>query len=95
MYMRRFVYIFVLSVILPPLTEAQTVVDARKGREPSKLHQELAPRPYTFDRYMADLKDSARKDAPKPANPVTEEETKVAANKYKTYKPLAPFVVEW
>jgi hypothetical protein len=93
--MKHFIYIFILSVILPGHPYAQTVVDARKARDPSKLHKELAPRPYTFDQYVADLKDSARKDATKRENPATEEQTKVAANKYKDYKPLNPFVVEW
>ena len=92
--MKSFVYIFILSVILPAhQLYAEDVPGAAKA--PSKLHKELAPRPYSFDQYMADLKDSARKDAPKPENPVTEEQTKVAANKHKNYKPLNPFVVEW
>jgi hypothetical protein len=53
-------------------------------------------RPYTFDDYINDLKTSARKDEPKPTNPVTEEESKqVASNKYRDYKPLNPFVIEW
>lgn len=68
----------------------------KKENAQAKLRGELAPRPYTFDEYMADLKRSARKDEPKVENPVTEEQSKqVASNKYKNYKPLNPFVVEW
>ena len=70
--------------------------DRDKEPQPSRLRRELAPRPYTFDDYIADLKRSARTDQPKPVNPVTEEQSKqVVANKYKNYKPLNPFVVEW
>ena len=89
-------WILLLTLAAAQLAAAQVSSGGDKTRAPSKLHKELAPRPYTFDQYMADLKDSARKDKPKPENPVTEEQSKqVAANKYKNYKPLNPFVVEW
>ena len=93
----RFLALLAAAVwlLLLSLAAAQEKSGGDKAKAPSKLHQELAPRPYTFDQYMADLKNSARKDAPKPENPVTEEQTKVAANKHQNYKPLNPFVVEW
>jgi hypothetical protein len=85
-----------LWILLLLLAAAQVSAAADKESAQSKLHSELAPRPYTFDDYMADLTRSARKDEPKAANPVTEEQSKqVASNKYKNYKPLNPFVVEW
>ena len=96
--MKILVSILIFSIMLPAAARAQNYAgkSTTKAPSPSKLHGELAPRPYTFDRYIADLKESARKDEPKPDNPVTEEEAKqVAANKYKNYKPLNPFVVEW
>ena len=89
-------WLLLFSLAVAQLAGAQASSGGDKPSAPSKLHKELAPRPYTFDQYMADLKESARKDKPKPDNPVTEEQSKqVAANKYKNYKPLNPFVVEW
>ncbi|HKA32934.1 MAG TPA: hypothetical protein VKH64_06950 [Candidatus Binatia bacterium] len=86
-------YALAFLLALPTALNAQD--RGEKATQPSRLRRELAPRPYTFDDYIADLKRSARKDQPKPVNPVTEEEAKVAANKYKDYKPLNPIVVEW
>ena len=87
-------YALVFLLALPAFVSAQDRNE--KASQTSRLRGELAPRPYTFDDYIADLKQSARRDQPKPVNPVTEEQSKqVAANKYKNYKPLNPFVVEW
>ena len=85
-----------LWLLLLSLAAAQVSGAGDNKNTQAKLHGELAPRPYTFDDYMADLKRSARKDEPKVENPVTEEQSKqVASNKYKNYKPLNPFVFEW
>lgn len=85
-----------LWLLLLSLAAAQVSGADEKENAQAKLRGELAPRPYTFDQYIADLKESARKDEPKPVNPVTEEQAKqVASNKYRNYKPLNPFVVEW
>jgi|GEM_PF-1600637 hypothetical protein len=95
--MKIFLYSLAFLILVPAAAQAQNQAggSATKAPQPSKLHGELA-RPYTFDQYIADLKDSARKDEPKPVNPVTEEQAKqVASNKYRNYKPLNPFVVEW
>jgi hypothetical protein len=87
-------YVLAFLLALPAAVSAQDRNE--KASQTSRLRRELAPRPYTFDDYMADLKQAARRDQPKPVNPVTEEQSKqVAANKYKNYKPLNPFVVEW
>ncbi len=87
-------YVLAFLLAFPAAVNAQE--RDPKAPRPSPLRGELAPRPYTFDDYIADLKKSARKDQPKPVNPVTEEESKqVAANKYRGYRPLNPFVVEW
>jgi hypothetical protein len=86
-------YILAFLLTLPAAASAEERVE--KTAPPSRLRRELAPQPYTFDDYIADLKKSARRDQPKPVNPVTEEEAKVAANKYRGYKPLNPIVVEW
>ncbi|HTM10640.1 MAG TPA: hypothetical protein VL754_19800 [Verrucomicrobiae bacterium] len=91
-------YVVALLLLIPAAASAEdrTGSASSNRREPSKLHGELAHGPYTFDQYIADLKESARKDEPKPANPVTEEQAKqVASNKYRNYKPLNPFVLEW
>lgn len=88
-------YVLALVLLLPSLSTAEERIGG-KSAQSTKLHHELARGPYTFDQYIADLKESARKDEPKPVNPVTEEQAKqVASNKYRNYKPLNPFVVEW
>lgn len=91
-------YILALLILLP----AATALTDDRSRGPAIIKPEKPKvksqpeRPYTFDDYMKDLKAAARKDEPKPANPVTEEESKqVASNKYQDYKPLNPFVIEW
>ncbi|HEY1372514.1 MAG TPA: hypothetical protein VGH50_08590 [Candidatus Binatia bacterium] len=91
--MRYTPYILAFFLALPAAGNADD--RGEKPSPPSRLRSELAPRPYTFDDYIADLKQSARKDRPKAVNPVTEEQEKVAANKQRGYRPLNPFVVEW
>ncbi len=86
-------YALAFLLAIPAAVNAQDRNE--KASQPSQLRPELAPRPYTFDDYIADLKQSARRDQPKPVNPVTEEEAKVSANKYRGYKPLNPIVVGW
>jgi len=86
-------YALAFLLALPAGVNAQD--RGEKPPQPLRLRRELAPRPYTFDDYIADLKQAARRDQPKPVNPVTEEQEKVAANKYRGYKPLNPIVVEW
>ena len=90
--------IFALLILLAAGSAAAD--DRSRGptiKQPEKPQiKSTVKRPYTFDDYISDLKVSARKDEPKPANPVTEEESKqVASNKYQDYKPLNPFVIEW
>ena len=91
--MKYMPYILAFLLTLPAAVNADE--RSEKPTQPSRLRPELAPRPYSFDDYIADLKQSARKDQPKPINPVTEEQEKVAANKHRGYKPLNPLVVEW
>ncbi|HEY1265788.1 MAG TPA: hypothetical protein VGH16_00930 [Candidatus Binatia bacterium] len=87
-------YILAFLLALPAAGSADD--RSEKPSQTSRLRPELAARPYSFDDYIADLKQAAaRKDQPKPVNPVTEEQEKVAANKLRGYRPLNPFVVEW
>ena len=75
--------LFALSLAVPVLAGEQD--------EPERLefkrygHEEQ----YTFEQYVADLKEAARSKEVRPDNPVSQ----LASNQHKEYKPLNPVTI--